>query len=285
MRSQVEFLRNIGENGQADAIEKQIGGVNIQIRAAIDNLIEFYQNLTPAQQVQLGILDPRQLQNIIDRLRLAKQGAQEFGKVLGISGETIAKTLGSGIATSFTNFINKVAAGKNVFKSLTNGIREFAANFISSIAQMIIQLLAYAAAVSILRVLGVPIPTTSFGQHHSGGIAGETAGGVRRSVDPAWFAGAMRYHTGGVAGFAPNEVGIIAERGEEILTKGDPRHRANGGLGGGSSGQQGGVTVIPVFDHATALEQSLRAPRGERVFIQHVSDNAQAINAALGRSK
>lgn len=296
MQAQVEFLRNIGQNSQADALEKQIAGVNTQIREAIDNLIEFYSALTPTERVQLGILDERQLQNIIDKLRAGKQQAQEFGKVLGVSGETIAKTLGSGIANSFTNFINRVAAGRNVFKSLTQGIREFAANFISSIAQMIVQLLAYGAVVNVLRLLGVPIPAaapsggatgglaTSVGIHHTGGVAGETAGGVRRTVDlKEMFSGAMRFHTGGIAGFAPNEVGIIAERGEEILTKGDPRHRDNVGLNPASGGgATGSVKVVNVFDPASVVEQALATQAGEKVLLNHVTRNSRAFKAAIG---
>ncbi|MGH8598116.1 MAG: phage tail tape measure protein, partial [Gammaproteobacteria bacterium] len=45
------------------------------------------------------------------------------------------------------------------------------------------------------------------------------------------FAGAPRYHNGGVLGLAPDEVPIIGRRGEEVLTVNDPRHRANGGGG------------------------------------------------------
>jgi TP901 family phage tail tape measure protein len=71
--------------------------------------------------------------------------------------------------------------------------------------------------------------STSAGTAHTGGIAGEIP--ASRSVSPLLFAGAERYHAGGMAGLGPNEVPIIAERGEEVLTKEDPRHRANGGMG------------------------------------------------------
>jgi hypothetical protein len=61
-------------------------------------------------------------------------------------------------------------------------------------------------------------------ENHTGGIAG--IDGRRRYVHPAYFDRAPRMHRGGIAG---NEVPTILERGEEVLTRRDPRHRMNGG--------------------------------------------------------
>ena len=56
------------------------------------------------------------------------------------------------------------------------------------------------------------------GVAHEGGIAGRP-GGVRRLVPPAVFAGAGRFHAGGIAGaLRPDEVPVIARRGEGIFT-------------------------------------------------------------------
>ena len=66
------------------------------------------------------------------------------------------------------------------------------------------------------------------GVGHAGGTVG-AAGGVSRSVPAAIFAGAARYHSGGiaglrpdggVAGLRPDEVPIIAQAGETILPRG-----------------------------------------------------------------
>lgn len=62
---------------------------------------------------------------------------------------------------------------------------------------------------------------------HEGGIAG--AGGVLRRVPALAFAGAPRLHEGGMLGLRSNEVPAILERGEEVLTRDDPRHQRNGG--------------------------------------------------------
>jgi len=66
---------------------------------------------------------------------------------------------------------------------------------------------------------------------HSGGIVG-AGSGMRRTTSSNIFAGALKYHKGGIAGLAPDEVPAILMGGpkgrrEEILTAKDPRHRDN----------------------------------------------------------
>lgn len=67
---------------------------------------------------------------------------------------------------------------------------------------------------------------------HSGGVVGSTYD--MRPVN-GMFAHATRYHTGGIAGLAPNEVPAILQKGEEVLTKSDPRHKDNGGTSDGGN--------------------------------------------------
>ncbi|HEX5935815.1 MAG TPA: phage tail length tape measure family protein, partial [Pseudorhizobium sp.] len=64
---------------------------------------------------------------------------------------------------------------------------------------------------------------------HSGGVAGSDGYGHGRAVSPSTFAGAKRYHTGGVAGLQPGEVPAILQRGEVVLPRG-----TKVGSGGGS---------------------------------------------------
>lgn len=69
---------------------------------------------------------------------------------------------------------------------------------------------------------------------HKGGVAGSDGYGHGRSVSPAVFAGAPRYHKGGIAGLRPDEVPAILQRGEVVLPK---------GAAGSSQPQQVHVTV------------------------------------------
>jgi tape measure domain-containing protein len=86
---------------------------------------------------------------------------------------------------------------------------------------------------------------------HTGGLVGALAG--TRLGSPLAFAGAPRYHAGGIIGLRPNEVPVIAKRGEEMLTEDDPRHRRNGG----------GATTVNLTIHSGEAGEA-RAPRTEQ---------------------
>ncbi|MBA3576180.1 MAG: tape measure protein [Sphingomonas sp.] len=55
---------------------------------------------------------------------------------------------------------------------------------------------------------------------HKGGVAGKDGYGHGRSVSPGVFAGARRYHKGGVAGLQAGEVPAILQRGELVVPRG-----------------------------------------------------------------
>jgi len=55
---------------------------------------------------------------------------------------------------------------------------------------------------------------------HSGGVAGRDGYGHSRAVSPSVFAGARRYHKGGIAGLVPGEVPAILQKGEVVLPRG-----------------------------------------------------------------
>lgn len=120
----------------------------------------------------------------------------------------------------------------------------------------------------------------SAGIFHAGGIAGSA--NRARPVQPAWFANAMRYHGGGIAGLRPNEVPAILERGEEILDRSNPRHIANtGGAGGGGTEPNVHLKNVVVFDPAEVIANGLNTAVGERTFLTFVTRNAGSIQAAL----
>lgn len=112
---------------------------------------------------------------------------------------------------------------KNSFKKMEDTIVDFVmtgklnmADFVNSV---ISDMMRMAIQYSVIQPLmggmmgyfGVPMPTA-----HSGGIIG-TDSLVSKSVNPSIFAGATKYHSGGLVG---DEVPIIAKRGEGVFTKG-----------------------------------------------------------------
>jgi len=76
---------------------------------------------------------------------------------------------------------------------------------------------------------------------HDGGIAGR--GGRSRHVPAAAFAGAPRYHAGGIAGMQPGEVPAILQRGEIVV----PNMAGSRGLGGGA-GSSVAITYAPTIN-------------------------------------
>ena len=82
------------------------------------------------------------------------------------------------------------------------------------------------------------------GVKHTGGIVG-VGGGSMRSISPAAFLGAPKFHTGGIIrgiGIGPDEVPIIARRGEGVFTPEQMRAMGSGG-GGGPMAFTSNVTV------------------------------------------
>ncbi|KZK92565.1 MULTISPECIES: phage tail tape measure C-terminal domain-containing protein [unclassified Pseudovibrio] len=91
---------------------------------------------------------------------------------------------------------------------------------------------------------GVPIPTPKpFPLAHTGGIIG-ASNLVRRSINPAAFVGAPRFHTGGIIkglGLGPGEVPIIAKKGEGVFTP--EQMKALGGVANSNVSQLNPVSI------------------------------------------
>jgi hypothetical protein len=116
------------------------------------------------------------------------------------------------------------------------------------------------------------------GLFHKGGVVGR--GGGSTTVHPGVFAGAPRYHSGGIAGLKPDEVPAILQKGEVVL----PR---------GAQSPSGGTTFAPVYhidargaDAAAVarLEAGLNKTNREmQARIESGVRSAQQRNVKLGR--
>ena len=154
---------------------------------------------------------------------------------LGLVVDDVATRVNASLETGFTQFFEDLAKGTKSGKALIE-------DFGNSVIATINRIAAEQAATKILSALGA----TGIGQfvgsilgggtpapvHHAGGVVGAVA--ASRTVSPLAFVRAPRYHSGGVLGLKPDEVPAILQRGEEVLTRGDPRHRDNGGMGASS---------------------------------------------------
>lgn len=101
---------------------------------------------------------------------------------------------------------------------------------------------------------------------HGGGVVG-SSGAAARALPRGLFALAPRLH----AGLAPDEFPAILQRGEEVITRRDPRHRWNGG----------GEVRVTVVNRSADVEASATAkPGAGGVDIEVVLDAPMARLAA-----
>jgi hypothetical protein len=229
---------NAGEmtGGDADAaIEESARRQTAALQDARAKALEYYRTHSgPEAQAALEAVG-----RIDDQIRQLDEAHQTFGEF--VKGQAV---------DALTGFFTDLATGAKSFK---DAFLDMVRNFIAGIAQMIAQKLALKAVDAIV------------GMFHGGGIVG--AGGTLRSVDPMAFFAAPRFHGGGIAGLGPNEMPAILERGEEVLTRRDARHRANGGGQGGRTR----TPIVAIGDRAIA--DALAGAAGEAVVVTHVRNN------------
>lgn len=189
------------------------------------------------------------------------------GKVKELSQEQqlaikINDTFANGLTNALTDFIFTADSAKDAFK-------KFAVDFLKRIAQMILQQ-------TILNALGggggVGGAFASVGSNHAGGLAGQ---GQRRLVNPAVFFNAPKYHEGGIAGLKSNEVPSILKRDEEILTRDDPRHAANGGNQGIS------LQILNAIDPVSIIEAGMNTPAGTKSVMNILRANKKSVRTLV----
>lgn len=143
----------------------------------------------------------------VQRLKTSLAGLSPVAKTLK---QDFAGPLQAGLTQFFTDLITGAKSAKEAF-----------ADMAKLIAAEMARLVATRLAAEAVFAMGF----------HGGGIVG-SGDGFRRNISPAAFSLAPRFHSGGVVGLRSNEVPAILERGEEVLTRDDPRHAANGGRAG-----------------------------------------------------
>lgn len=198
---------------------------------------KFYVQLTSGL---LSSLDTA-FKSVVDNLTQVYQGTENWGEAIS--------NLGVTMGLFFADLMKELAMA--ILKTM-----------------LLRYLQTFSGAGGIMGSIGSAAGSLVGGQNHTGGMAGG-GGGHKRMLPAAAFAVAPRYHTGGIAGMAPNsglrpnEVPSVLERGEEVLTRDDPRHILNGG---GKNGPAG-VRLIAVDDQRAAMAEALKTPEGQQAVI------------------
>lgn len=238
----IALIRDDRERGLSQiALEEEqmrrrmdLGALSVTERQAAEESLAQWRLLRERQLTEQLMPEwQRQLELYADTTRYMREASDEFHKGFIDNGRSA--------------FEEWVSTGQLSTKRLTQFIEQqfakmfydrYLAGFVNSVGDSIFSMFVGSAvgagngAGTITGGSGLKVPT-----HHQGGIAG--AGMPTRTVSPMHFAQARRYHLGGLAA---NEVPSILKEGEEVLTRGDPRHVLNGGQAAMH------VTIAPVIN-------------------------------------
>ena len=213
------------------------------------------------------------VKRMAEALAQLEKEQQEYIDATRVQFTTLADSVGLEMQPAWAEFskqgtsaLDEVAAaargwGDEFTNTLADMVQTGKLDFRSLIDSMITDILRIAIYRNITAPLfgSIGLPIGGAAQAHTGGIVGSMP--ETRQVSPMVFAGAKRYHSGGLVG---NEVPIIAQRGEEVLTRSDPRHAMNGG----------GGTVVNVNNHSTAQVKPVTSegPNGEKIINVMIED-------------
>lgn len=173
----------------------------------------------------------------------------------------------------------------DVMANLGKAVAQFFADFLKKIAMAILQQMLLNALAGMGG--GVGAAATAAGGSatavmHSGGIVGGS-GGRSRQASPGLFAGAPRFHSGGFPGLKSTEIPTILEKGEEVLSKNDPRNAMNGGgRNEAAPSQQQNIRLIAVDDRSK-IPEAMATAEGESVMLVNLNRNAQSMRSIINR--
>lgn len=228
--------------------------------------------------------DPARMQQFMANITLGVTSMQRLKKEVGLTADQVDEKLATGLVNTFDQAakgLTQVIAGQKswsaAIKDTGRFFLQFAADFMREMAMMILKQIALNA----LRATpwGAGIAALA-GIKHSGGVIGGT-NDRSRAVNPAWFANAPRYHSGGMPGLASDEYATILQRGEEVLSADSPRNIMNGGAGmpgaaGAQSAAPQGMRFIFVDDRAKVPE-AMASAEGDRVIVEAIRRNAASV--------
>lgn len=274
-----------GDTGKVSEINGQITTLNFKLKEAIDNAIAMYKAIGgDAADAAIAKLETTKagIENVnygVQKTRFSMEEMQQ----------AIFGMLENGIVNVFDSFAQAIAHGENAVKALGQAFQQMASEILIELGQMIIKQVLFNAISGVANamtgglgsLLGMGAPAASAVVLHSGGIAGSSSGDGYRSVSPAWFTNAQRYHNGGIAGLKPNELPAVLEVGEEIVTEDDPMHSRNRGKGKSGAGGRGAVRIINAFDVGSLLSEALKTVPGEEAILNHVRANPGAYKQAM----
>ncbi|WP_017905310.1 hypothetical protein, partial [Pseudomonas asplenii] len=209
----------------------------------------------------------------------------EDAKSSVLSLDQLTGALGESMSSNFESAFSGWISGS---KSASDAMSEMATSVLADISKIIAKMLIQLAIQQMLSAFGYggasgggmssALSGLSASVNHDGGVIG-SGGGRSRTINPLMFTTPLYYHTGGIAGLAADEVPAVLQKGEEVLTKNDPRHRNNIGKGQDqSAAPEQKVTIVNQID-SESIASSMDSPAGERVIMNLLRANKGEIKS------
>lgn len=258
LRGQESLISAQVDAGLLPAItgEEQLQAAREAGIAQLQSYLQVLREIAAAQTANGGIADPRvveAIRNTETEIARATAAQRTFQNQAQQAGQTALQGLFTDLATGARSF--------------GEAVRAAALSFVQSLARMAAEALAKRAILSLAGGGGPLGFLASF--FHSGGIVGN--GGTKRMVNPLVFAGAPRYHSGGMVGLKPDERPAILQTGEQVLS----REQVAAGAGAG-----GGTRIINVIDPAMVSDY-LASSSGEKTILNVLQRNPGAVRQVL----
>jgi hypothetical protein len=265
-----EIIDEIQPKIEALAADSAVFASAIQAGFAPERVAEFTANL--AQAVASARDLRTELFTVTNVTEMLRDGATT-------ALDTTAKGIGDAIVGA-QSWGEAIEGARNAFLN-------FAADFLRQIALMIIKQQLLNAIQKMGGgsggFLGTVVGALNGMVKHDGGVVNGTSSRTR-SVDPTMFVGAPRYHTGGIAGLAPNEYPAILEKNEEVLKKSDPRNVLNGGASRGAAPvpMKQDIKIINAIDSGSMVSEGLSSQEGQKAIFNFMRANRTNLKTILG---
>lgn len=281
MISEDEYAQKV--NANADTYKSKILELNTALLAQLET--------QRAQGILEGTLNPTRLAALdaqIAKQQLLGTTVANAIPVADTLGRTLSQGLGQGLDTALNGLVDGLKNMAEGTTTLAGGFQAMAASALSAFATILQQIAIAIAKQLILNAIASAYPGGSVvglaaraaggiaGVNHRGGVVG-AANGPTRPVNPAWFAGAPRFHEGGFPGLKSDEVASVLQTGEEVLARDDPRNVLNGA----SKTQQSKGNRFVFVDDRAKIPEAMRSAEGEQVTVINIRKNAATIKQIL----
>jgi hypothetical protein len=291
--------KDLQESGTVTSEEaaKRITAAYTAARAPLLALIDSMQALIATQKD----LTPAQLSLVTAQLAKLRGEATEINPELAKLRSSIGKQFATEVSATFSTIATDLGSAIDgtekwgtAFRNIEASMLHFFSSLLENLAKTILEKQlesAFNSATSPGTAGGGGIAASAPGflsgawswlsaLFHEGGIVGQS-GGASRAISPLYFANAPRFHDGTIVGLSSDEQAAILQRGEQVLSKSDPRNVLN--RGGSTASQPSPVNIrsVLVMD-PSQIPNAMLSSEGEKVTLSHIRSNLPTIRTLVG---